>query len=214
MNKAHYPVTVLGPGRRIGIWFQGCSIRCKGCLSIDTWEPDDERAIETADLLAWCQGVAREGIDGVTLSGGEPFDQPEALCELVDGLRRWRNECGLSFDILCYSGHPYATLVQRYPDILCKLDAVISEPFVQARAPIHVWRGSANQCLIPLSGLGHARIGPFVETTITALGKRFQMSVEGAHVWYIGVPLRGELLALEQSCQERGLIFDEVSWRA
>jgi anaerobic ribonucleoside-triphosphate reductase activating protein len=35
VSKAHYPVTVLGPGKRIGIWL-GCRIQCKGCVSQDT----------------------------------------------------------------------------------------------------------------------------------------------------------------------------------
>ena len=45
INKAHFPVTVLGPGRRIGIWLQGCSIHCKGCVSQDTWAADPGRTV-------------------------------------------------------------------------------------------------------------------------------------------------------------------------
>ncbi len=45
LNKAHFPVTVLGPGRRIGIWLQGCSIGCAGCISQDTWEADATKAM-------------------------------------------------------------------------------------------------------------------------------------------------------------------------
>ncbi|WP_461325238.1 4Fe-4S cluster-binding domain-containing protein [Bradyrhizobium diazoefficiens] len=37
VSRIHFPVTTLGPGRRLGIWFQGCSIRCPGCISMDTW---------------------------------------------------------------------------------------------------------------------------------------------------------------------------------
>ena len=39
ISRIHYPVTTLGPGKRIGIWMQGCSIRCPGCISADTWAP-------------------------------------------------------------------------------------------------------------------------------------------------------------------------------
>ena len=39
LNRVHFPVTALGPGRRVGIWLQGCSIRCPGCMSLDTWAP-------------------------------------------------------------------------------------------------------------------------------------------------------------------------------
>ncbi len=40
LNKAHFPVTVLGPGRRIGLWLQGCTIRCRGCVSQDARPAD------------------------------------------------------------------------------------------------------------------------------------------------------------------------------
>ncbi|HSV19446.1 MAG TPA: 4Fe-4S cluster-binding domain-containing protein, partial [Casimicrobiaceae bacterium] len=44
LNKAHWPVTVLGPGKRIGLWLQGCSIHCPGCVSQDTWSADPSKA--------------------------------------------------------------------------------------------------------------------------------------------------------------------------
>jgi anaerobic ribonucleoside-triphosphate reductase activating protein len=40
LSPIHYPVRSLGPGAQAGIWFQGCSIRCRGCISSDTWAPD------------------------------------------------------------------------------------------------------------------------------------------------------------------------------
>ena len=51
LSRVHFPVTTLGPGRRLGIWFQGCSIRCPGCISADTWGPG-RRRIALARLLA------------------------------------------------------------------------------------------------------------------------------------------------------------------
>ena len=43
INNYKYPVTVLGPGKRIVVWTQGCSIRCKGCMSIHTWTFDEKK---------------------------------------------------------------------------------------------------------------------------------------------------------------------------
>ena len=108
VNKAHFPVTVLGPGRRIGLWLQGCSIGCKGCVSQDTWARDAGRDMPLAQLLSWCRQAAADGFDGVTITGGEPFDQPAALSALLSGLHRWRTQAGLDFDLLCYSGYPLA----------------------------------------------------------------------------------------------------------
>jgi anaerobic ribonucleoside-triphosphate reductase activating protein len=63
LNKAHFPVTVLGPGRRIGLWLQGCSIRCAGCVSRDTWEAGAGHAMPIERLLDWCRSVAAAGLD-------------------------------------------------------------------------------------------------------------------------------------------------------
>ena len=118
LNKAHFPVTVLGPGRRIGIWFQGCSIGCTGCISQDTWSPDASKSMDVPTLLAWCREVAGGALDGVTISGGEPFEHPVALAALLDGLHAWRAETSADFDILCYSGLPLRRLRAEHRPIL------------------------------------------------------------------------------------------------
>ena len=213
VNKAHFPVTVLGPGRRIGIWLQGCSIRCKGCVSQDTWEADPGRNLPVARLVAWCRQATRGEFDGVTISGGEPFDQPEALAALLDELVGWRAADGPDFDILCYSGYPRATLERRHAGLLARLDALIPEPYVEALPLAHVWRGSANQALVLLSERGRTRYGVYVDAPAGTFGKRIQATVNGKRVFYIGIPARGDMAALETACAERGVRFGDVSWR-
>jgi anaerobic ribonucleoside-triphosphate reductase activating protein len=213
INKAHFPVTVLGPGRRLGIWLQGCRIGCKGCVSQDTWARDPGRDMSVAQLLNWCRQTTAGVFDGVTLSGGEPFEQPLALAALLDGLHRWRNQGGPDFDILCYSGYPLATLRRDHATLLAKLDALIPEPFVQAKPLTHLWRGSANQPLVPLSPRGQTRYAPYVDAITDAADKRIQAMVDGQRVWYVGIPARGDMAALEAACQARGVAFDQVSWR-
>ena len=151
INKAHYPVTVLGPGRRIGLWLQGCRIQCAGCVAQDTWAADPGRVISVARLLTWCKSVTEksaETLEGITISGGEPFDQPKALAALLDALHLWRRTSALPLDILCYSGYPLKTLQKRHAALLQKLDALIPEPYVDAAPLTQLWRGSANQSLI------------------------------------------------------------------
>lgn len=213
INKAHYPVTVLGPGRRIGLWVQGCSIGCKGCISQDTWASDPERRMPIDELLAWCRDVAAGGLDGVTISGGEPFDQPEALALLLQGLRAWRKQAGLDFDLLCYSGYPLATLRKRQAPLLALLDALIPEPFIEARPASEPWRGSANQPLVLLSARGRRRYAPHLRQPLALGPKRIQAVVDGDRVWYVGIPARGDMERLRALCAARGLDFSEVSWR-
>lgn len=209
----HYPVTVLGPGRRIGIWLQGCSIRCKHCVSQDTWEKDAQRAMRISDILAWCRNVAVNGLDGVTISGGEPFDQPHGLRALLAALNAWRKSDKADFDILCYSGYPLRTLEARHRAILEMLDVIIPEPYIESAAPQAVWCGSANQHIAPLSEQGRHKYALYMNLALSEFGKQMQMSVDGQRVWMIGIPARGDMEQLEAICRSRGLSLGQVSWR-
>jgi len=214
INKAHYPISVLGPGKRLGIWLQGCSIGCKGCVSQDTWERDPGRDMTVAQLLGWCRKTTAGVFDGVTISGGEPFDQPLALAALLDGLIKWRTNSKLDFDILCYSGYPLAALIKNHAKILTILDALIPEPYVDAKPLSHVWRGSSNQTLQMLSERGHAKYAQYLNTPADPASKRIQTMLDGERVWYVGIPARGDMAALENTCKTRGVELTQVSWRS
>lgn len=213
INKAHWPVTVLGPGRRVGLWVQGCTIHCPGCVSQDTWPRDAARTLAVADLVTWCRETSAGKLDGVTISGGEPFEQPQGLAALLAQLAAWRKRDGLDFDVLCYSGMPRKVLERKHAPILALLDAIVPEPYVNDLPQGPLWRGSRNQPLVPLSERGHARYAPYLDASAEAGGKRMQASVEGGRVWMIGIPGRGDMAAVEALCASRGLALTKVSWR-
>ena len=213
INKAHFPVTVLGPGRRLGIWLQGCRIHCADCVSQDTWDFDAQREMRVAQLITWCKEASHNVFDGVTISGGEPFDQPQALAALLDALHAWRIADALDFDVLCYSGYPLKTLQKRHTKLLTKLDALIAEPYVDHLPLTHLWRGSHNQRLIALSARGTALYAPYLDALAVSAEKRIQMHSDGQQLWCIGIPARGDMAALESQAAERGIGFAKVSWR-
>src|SRR5574338_1710876 len=97
ISRIHFPVTALGPGRRIGLWFQGCSIRCPGCISVDTWEAG-LGLVPLAEVIGRIAALAPQA-DGLSVSGGEPFDQPGALTQI---LTAWR-QCS-SGSVLIFTG--------------------------------------------------------------------------------------------------------------
>ena len=222
INKAHFPVTTLGYGRRLGLWVQGCSIGCKGCVSRDTWDADGGWEVDAAQVIAWCEGrrggprACVNGIDGITISGGEPFEQPEALTELLEALDSWRQRCASPFDILCYSGLPLRRLKRRHAYILGLLDALIPEPYVDRRdaaaSPRSLWRGSSNQPLVPLTALGRERYGD--DSAATENAPRIQVSIEHGALWFIGIPRPGDMERLEDRARARGVVMEDVSWRA
>ncbi len=211
LNKAHYPVTALGPGRRIGIWMQGCSIQCPGCVSLDTWKPDRSKSIEVDALIAWCKRACGGSTDGITISGGEPFDQPKALAALLGGLIRWRHDSAQTFDILCYSGYRVERLRRDHPRLLDRIDALMCDPYVENLATERPWRGSDNQRLVPLTALGNSRYDAYVDGEAP---KRFQVVADGKRIWFVGIPQRGDLDRIEKACAERGVSLAATSWRA
>ncbi len=211
LNKTHFPVTTLGHGRRIGIWFQGCSIGCRGCISKDTWTARPAHQTTVQALLGLCDALAPEDIDGVTISGGEPFEQPEPLNLLLRGLARRRDRQAGPLDLLVYSGFPISRLQRRFPGILSQIDAVISEPFVAAKAPGGQLRGSSNQRLTTFTDLGRVRYGQEPEQRGSS---RIQISLDDESIWLIGVPGPNDMDMIEKAARERGLRWGGASWRA
>lgn len=211
LNRIHHPVTALGPGSRAGIWVQGCSIGCRGCVSRDTWAFDRSTTVEAGAVLDWLASLAEPELDGVTVSGGEPFDQPEALAELLDGIERLRAARRAPLDVLVYSGRPLDWLRRRHPELLRRVDAAITGPFVHTNPTRLIWRGSANQQLVPLSPLGHERYRRFVDHEPDRAP--IQVAVDDG-VWMVGVPRAGDVARLEQRLQQAGIELSASSWHA
>ena len=86
---------------------QGCSIRCRGCISADTWAHDRGRT-RVSDVLDGHRSPGSSTADGFTISGGEPFDQAPALAELLAGLRPMSKA-----DILVFTGYPLEAIEPR-----------------------------------------------------------------------------------------------------
>jgi anaerobic ribonucleoside-triphosphate reductase activating protein len=197
LSRVHFPLTTLGPGRRLGIWFQGCSIRCNGCISADTWA-HGRLAVEVESLLEELRPWLAE-CDGVTVSGGEPFDQPEALFELLKEVRA-RN----SPDVLVYSGYAFERIAEHPAVMSSLIDALISDPFVLDAPQTKALRGSDNQRLHCLTPRGSSVFGSF-ERAVSDAEKRLDgMFDEGGTVWLAGIPRKGDMRRLQLLLAEQG----------
>ncbi|MCK0177624.1 4Fe-4S single cluster domain-containing protein [Mycolicibacterium sp. F2034L] len=213
LSRLHYPVTALGPGTRAGLWVQGCTIGCAGCVSRDTWAHDGGTAVDVDDVLAWLGDIARDhgAPDGLTITGGEPTEQPEALAELLRGVDRLRRRGEFTGDVLCYTGRDEADFHAVCHDLSGLVDAVITGPFRVTEPTDLLWRGSANQRLVPLTERGWHRYGTYLDTVATR--PPLQVTVSDGRVWMIGIPRRGDLRRLETALAGSGVRLEEVSWR-
>jgi len=130
----------LGPGKRFVIWVQGCPFKCKNCIAPD-WIP-----FRKANLMS-IQGLtdritAQVGINGLTLSGGEPFMQAAGLAALLRAVKARRPD----FSVIAFSGFRLNQLVwQEALDLLREIDVLIAGLFVEKRNDGLGLRGSNNQ---------------------------------------------------------------------
>ncbi|GAA2296778.1 radical SAM protein [Streptomyces kunmingensis] len=208
------PVTALGPGRRLGLWVQGCPLACAGCMSRHTWDPAGGHDVSVERLArVWRRGLA-DGYDGLTVSGGEPLEQAQALAALLDTADQVRRDAGRAdADLLVYTGweepeiaaSPAASLALRHAD------AVITGRYRAGEPTRLVWRGSANQRLTPRTGLGRRRYGPHLDRRTDHPELQVQVTQDAVHI--IGVPRPGELSSLARDLTARGLTFQENTWR-
>ncbi len=143
---------IEGPGRRSTAKLQGCPIRCRGCVTPESWDAAGGHLVPVGRLADALLDPAYER-DGVTVLGGEPFAQPEGLLALVRALR----DRGCRH-ILAYTGYTYERLrrvaLQRSAigAVLDEIDVLIDGPFIAALADrAGPWTGSANQRVIDLA---------------------------------------------------------------
>lgn len=141
---------VDGPGIRYSIFVQGCSHGCPGCHNPESHSPNGGQLRSIEAIL---DGVrANKLTAGVTLSGGEPFEQPHACAALATQLK------SDGYNIWAFTGYLYEDLLrmaQTNEDIarlLDSIDVLVDGPFVEELKSLELdWRGSSNQRVIDLA---------------------------------------------------------------
>ena len=139
-----------GPGVRAVIWVQGCTIGCPGCYNAFT-HPHEKRTLVAPETIAkWVSGL--EGIEGVSFSGGEPFEQAKAARMVIRKIRQ--RSPNLTF--FSYTGFNLVKLQKSEDEnvigLLDELDMVSAGPYIHSeRKSDLLWRGSSNQQLHYLS---------------------------------------------------------------
>jgi anaerobic ribonucleoside-triphosphate reductase activating protein len=142
VNKLIQSTSVEGPGIRDCIYLQGCSIQCIGCIVPKTWEKEAGIKYHIKDIKNMI--LNNSEIEGVTFSGGEPFDQSKALVKLGNELKKE----GLT--IVIFSGYTLEYLLsssnQDHLDLLKLTDLLIDGPFLKDKLDLNrLWVGSSNQ---------------------------------------------------------------------
>ena len=136
---------VDGPGLRLTIFTQGCLHHCPGCHNPQTHDPEGGSWADTEDILA----AAAENplLDGITLSGGDPFLQPVPCLALAEGAHK------IGLNVWTYTGYTWEALLEENDAeklaLLKETDVLEDGPFLLAERSLELrFCGSRNQRLI------------------------------------------------------------------
>lgn len=132
-----YPVEVLGPGKRAGIWFCGCPRRCKGCSNPELWDFQERYKTTPEIVFELVKSVAKEhDIDGFTITGGDPMYQATDLQRLLSLLKE------ISDDIIVYTGYKINDI---NPEMRSNISVLIDGEYIEELNDNSLLRGSSNQ---------------------------------------------------------------------
>lgn len=158
---ARVPRTMaLGPGLRYGLWVQGCPFRCPGCMTPGALDVTGGEAVPISSLAE--EILALDDLEGLSLSGGEPFTQAAGLAILMQQLREQRD-----LGLIVYTGYrlpALQALANRDPGVAALLgatDLLIDGPYLAEHNDDTPLRGSSNQGLHLLTDRYRAHLGAY-----------------------------------------------------
>lgn len=131
---------VDGEGIRLTVFVQGCSHHCKGCHNPETWDYNGGHNIDVSEIIEMYKKNSL--LQGITFSGGEPFDKTEPLSLIADNIHK------LHGDVWCYTGYTLKELKKDTSKhkLLNKVDVLVDGTFIESERDLSLnFRGSRNQ---------------------------------------------------------------------
>ena len=166
---------VLGPYKRFIVWVQGCKRRCKGCIAKDSWALDGGELVEVDTIVQ--QILRQENIEGITISGGEPFLQQDALCELIRKVREHKD-----IGVIIYTGMKYSEIENTA--LAHSADLIIDGEYVKELNDNKSLRGSSNQNALCLT----ERYNDIVSEYYGINGRKIELILADGVTKMIGIP--------------------------
>lgn len=170
-----------GPGKRFAIWVQGCSIRCLNCCN-PTMFSNEIKNLMSIDVIIEKIKSVQKFIDGVTIIGGEPFDQPQPISNLVQRIYN------LELSVIIFTGYILEKLYEKNDkyinNILNFTDILIDSPFIEKlKSSKRKWVGSDNQRIHFLS-----KKKPILDLDNWPSGRQLEINFNGKTICINGDP--------------------------
>lgn len=192
IDRVIFPIRTLGPGKRVVIWTVGCPRRCHNCSNSELQQEGQGKLASIKGIVESLRGRRNE-IEGVTITGGDPFLQAEPLEKLVELLKE-----NISGDILIYTGYTLEELREIKSDsinnILNNISVLIDGPYVEELNDNKGIRGSNNQ-RVHIMNPSYEHLYEGAEYCVREVENIFYSN----NVIHAGIPLRSnETFVLEE----------------
>lgn len=165
----------LGPYKRFIVWVQGCKRRCKGCIAKDSWAFDGGELVDVDAIVQ--QILHQENIEGITISGGEPFLQQDALCELTRKVREHKD-----IGVIIYTGMKYSEIENTA--LARSVDLIIDGEYIEELNDNKSLRGSSNQKIICLTD----RYKSIIPQYYGVPGRKIELILTNGVAKMVGIP--------------------------
>ena len=181
IDRIYYPVKTLGYGKRMGIWTIGCKRKCKNCSNPELWAENPDKDIPVKTITGIIEKY-KDKTDGVTITGGEPFLQPDELLSLVEEIRK----IGIT-DILIYTGFSFEELCHNplTKKIVDLLGAIVDGEYIDELNDNRGIKGSSNQRLFVIDKSLSERYKDFESAK-----RQSEVINNGGKIWSIGILLK------------------------
>lgn len=168
----------LGPYKRYALWTQGCKKRCPGCISPDAQPMQGGFLVPVSKLIT--EILDSSYIEGITISGGEPFLQQDALCELIDQVRQHRD-----IGVIVYTGMEYSEVADM--PLLQRCDLLIDGEYIEELNDDRSLRGSSNQNVICITD----RYRELINQYYGQPGRKMEFVQKDGNLNMVGIPSKG-----------------------
>lgn len=137
-----------GQGIRNSLFVSGCTHGCKGCFNEKAQDFNYGKEFGVKELMMMCNDIMDERVRGLSLLGGEPFQNSHVLNILTGVKRAMRAEQ----DIWVWTGYTFEELLKLggwRVDTLKQIDVLVDGKFIEEQKDLSLqFRGSRNQRVI------------------------------------------------------------------
>ena len=184
----------LGPFNRFALWTQGCNFNCTGCMTPDSQSLEGGQSISTEKLIQMI--LYTPGIEGITISGGEPFIQAESLYMIIKELRDIRD-----FGVIVYTGYTLKQLEEKEDKLtnlfLENIDILIDGLYDDKLNDGISLRGSSNQNVHQLT----QRYTDVFDEYYGKSAREIEIHMQEENMMIVGIPKQDTLIKINSHWQ-------------